>query len=919
MKRIIAILLTAVLTFSIVPVADAQSTYDATHMLIIGNNGKTYAKLLLDNNVAYISADKLSEISPLYDGMVTGGGYEFYDNLSTSRVVIAGGKAEVYSYWNKQHGHKLGEFPLHTLEEDGVLYVPLGQTARLLGARTEYLPDDECIIFQSEIHSINKLMADSSVDYAFDPADVMKSKGWASASSAVADFLADILDLNLGFYDEHFEAACVSLMTFNDNDALLMAEAAAVKRPIINAFAEALATDKDNPVLPVAKTMKALEEVVTLGAVTNNHVINYIELPEEINLFSDAKDNIKHLSDAFEIVQFAQCWADCNVLLVDRMERIAKPHFVLQKGTLYKYIEMARGDAYLTGDGTAWKAMRLVIGEGLSGIAKLSGATLGMAIWDLYKFSHGDDLEVISRYRDLVNVERFQKLGVKTYSAARAKIDGGAYSKEDMFELYDAFLFLARAGTIMRQGMIDMDVINIGNADAAKVDEINMRIEFLRNQISTSNILVGKCLQVNFEMQFPPDNLDDYALRGLPILEELSQEDAYWLTLNVKPMVSAGGKHTVGLRSNGMVLATGDDSYGQCSEVFFWEDIVKISAGGTHTVGLKSDGTVVAAGNNRQNQCNVGNWKNIVHIYAGQNATMAIDTNGRVYSTDTISNGIFRALKDHYVSGCVSMDAFFGITERDELSGYYIGGNADTPRFRIPGSIEAVQVDTNQFDSFALGSDGRIYTDAMHTYLHTDDWDNWTDIVKIAVGGDADTIIFAQDSTGKLYSSGPYLSLALAWTDIMDFSIGTNHAVGVRSDGSVVACGEISSGQCNVGKWNLLEPDIWSAQGMYALGPGVYNISGNNQTQIWIQPDNIFAIQPVTMTVQYQHAQWGLLSYDCEGVYARTGNQVEITFSDMNVLYCEVTIKAELIADNTLRIISDEGYVNPMQGDVYKG
>jgi hypothetical protein len=37
----------------------------------------------------------------------------------------------------------------------------------------------------------------------------------------------------------------------------------------------------------------------------------------------------------------------------------------------------------------------------------------------------------------------------------------------------------------------------------------------------------------------------------------------------------------------------------------------QIAAGGLHTVGLKTDGTVVAAGLNLQGQCDVGGWTEI--------------------------------------------------------------------------------------------------------------------------------------------------------------------------------------------------------------------------------------------------------------------------------------------------------------------
>jgi alpha-tubulin suppressor-like RCC1 family protein len=59
--------------------------------------------------------------------------------------------------------------------------------------------------------------------------------------------------------------------------------------------------------------------------------------------------------------------------------------------------------------------------------------------------------------------------------------------------------------------------------------------------------------------------------------------------------VAKGGYHTVGLKSNGTVVATGLADYGQC-DVGGWTDIIQVAAGWFHTVGLKVDGTVVAAG-----------------------------------------------------------------------------------------------------------------------------------------------------------------------------------------------------------------------------------------------------------------------------------------------------------------------------------
>ena len=80
--------------------------------------------------------------------------------------------------------------------------------------------------------------------------------------------------------------------------------------------------------------------------------------------------------------------------------------------------------------------------------------------------------------------------------------------------------------------------------------------------------------------------------------------------------LAAGDCHTVGLRSDGTVVARGWNSMGQCY-VDNWTDIVAVTAGTWHTVGLRSDGTVVATGRNNSGQCNVGDWTEIVTVAAG--------------------------------------------------------------------------------------------------------------------------------------------------------------------------------------------------------------------------------------------------------------------------------------------------------------
>ena len=71
------------------------------------------------------------------------------------------------------------------------------------------------------------------------------------------------------------------------------------------------------------------------------------------------------------------------------------------------------------------------------------------------------------------------------------------------------------------------------------------------------------------------------------------------------PMIAAGGYHTVGLMSDGTVVAAGLNDDEQC-EVGSWRRITQVAAGGTHTVGLRSNGYVVATGERRHRIVEVG-------------------------------------------------------------------------------------------------------------------------------------------------------------------------------------------------------------------------------------------------------------------------------------------------------------------------
>lgn len=195
-----------------------------------------------------------------------------------------------------------------------------------------------------------------------------------------------------------------------------------------------------------------------------------------------------------------------------------------------------------------------------------------------------------------------------------------------------------------------------------------------------------------------------------------------------------------------------------------------ISAGIRYSAGVSADGTAYFSGKGFSGESDIKTWTNIVSICAKGRIVIGLKNDGTVVTAGNIDN------------------------------------------YRIDTSMwhDIVAVEAGQQYIVGLRADGTLAAQGHNGDGQTD-IDNWTNIVSIACGW-RHTV--GLDSSGKVHITGygserqleQIEENAAEWTDIIAISAGggsnesgkRGHTVALKRDGTAVAVGDNSHGQCNV-------------------------------------------------------------------------------------------------------------------------
>ena len=291
------------------------------------------------------------------------------------------------------------------------------------------------------------------------------------------------------------------------------------------------------------------------------------------------------------------------------------------------------------------------------------------------------------------------------------------------------------------------------------------------------------------------EKAEESAKKLRPILEKRNKLS------KLGQLVSAADNLTVGIKSDGTVVAVGGNYHGQC-DVQDWTDIVAVSTGGIHTVGLKSDGTVVGVGSNSGGRCNINSWKDIVAVSVSFNHTVGIKSDGKVVA---VGENQFCQCNIGSWKGivAVSVGSYHTVGLKSDGTVVAVGRNKEC-QCEVQDWTDIVAVSAGFFNTLGLKLDGTVVAVGENQFGQCN-VQNWTDIVAVSAGDyhivglklDGTVVAVGKNDNGQCDVQD--------WTDIVAVYTGSDRTVGLKSDGTVVAVGKNDSGQCNVGKWRLFK------------------------------------------------------------------------------------------------------------------
>ncbi|AEC02726.1 fimbrillin family protein [Parasphaerochaeta coccoides] len=333
---------------------------------------------------------------------------------------------------------------------------------------------------------------------------------------------------------------------------------------------------------------------------------------------------------------------------------------------------------------------------------------------------------------------------------------------------------------------------------------------------------------------------------------------AQWKVMVKVKSVSAGGFHTLILKMDGTLWATGNNEYGQLgvgtsgtvnsksTPVQVMTDVAAVSAGWSHTMILKNDGTLWATGRNKVGQLGVGDNTNrstpvqvssmgsdVAAVSTGESYTMIVKKDGTLWATGQNTAGQLGDGTTDDRNKPVQVKGLNGVGFMTDVEDVFAGG-FHTMILKKNGTLWATG-----FNYFGQLCDGT--TTIRTTPVQVQDSSGvgfMTDVATVSAGW-AHTMILKKDGTlwaigkneqgqlgvsDKINRSTP----AQVSSNVASVSAGESYTMILKKDGTLWATGSNDSGRLGVGDNN----DRSSPMQVSSMGSDVAAVSAGFHTMI---------------------------------------------------------------------------------------
>jgi M6 family metalloprotease-like protein len=215
--------------------------------------------------------------------------------------------------------------------------------------------------------------------------------------------------------------------------------------------------------------------------------------------------------------------------------------------------------------------------------------------------------------------------------------------------------------------------------------------------------------------------------------------------------IAAGGYHNLAVQADGTVAAWGADYYHQARVPANLRDVLAVAAGAWHSLALKEDGSVVAWGDNSSGQTSVPPGLNeVIAIGAGGNHSLALRRNGTVaaWGANTDAQGLWsgQSVIPPGLNNVVAIAAgdFHSLALKADGTVVGWGGNSHGQARAPAGLVEVVGLAAGGQHSLALQRDGIVRA-----------WgNNWNGQCNVPAGEAAEAIAAGSYHTLVLLDSG---------------------------------------------------------------------------------------------------------------------------------------------------------------------